>query len=446
MKNNVFCGNLFWKTLYIAVCVIFSSYVGLFALAAPVMADDNIAADDNVSTDGKASVQELPPGFVDDAILATTPGMGKDTSVGDAANTTVETYAPGTAKTFIISAYYSPLPGQVKYVTGTYNGDVRLNGDGVKAADGTQVYPGMVAAPKGYAFGYKMLIPGIGTVAVHDRGGAIVNSGVRGNSYDRLDVWMGYGDAGLKRALKWGKRTVGVTLYGVNSDIKESVSLEGYTEDEKFMVANTLTFNNDAMSAASVTDNTGDFTFGSVLSLGSAGDDVKKLQEKLKAMNYYSGEISGNFDGATLQAVKRYQLDKNIIDQENAYGAGYVGPTTTKVLASDQIVSTAHAATEEITVSNVFTSDLKLGDQGDNVRTLQEELKKINLFGIEPTGIYGDLTAHAVFKFQQINSLAGDENSHGAGIFGPMTRQKLNDLVSERVRTEKMIADRKKDD
>lgn len=91
-------------------------------------------------------------------------------------------------QTFVISAYYSPMPNQAKYVTGSYAGDIRLNGDGVKAADGSHVYPGMIAAPKSYAFGTKMKIPGVGIVAVHDRGGAIVHSGERGNSYDRLDV------------------------------------------------------------------------------------------------------------------------------------------------------------------------------------------------------------------------------------------------------------------
>ena len=65
-------------------------------------------------------------------------------------------------QTFIISAYYSPIPGQAKYVTGSYEGDIRLNGSGVNSADGTPVYPGMIAAPSTYAFGTKMNIPGIG--------------------------------------------------------------------------------------------------------------------------------------------------------------------------------------------------------------------------------------------------------------------------------------------
>ncbi len=58
---------------------------------------------------------------------------------------------------FIITAYYSPLQGQEHYVTGSYAGDIYLNGNGTNGADGTEVYPGMIAAPKKYAFGTKWM-------------------------------------------------------------------------------------------------------------------------------------------------------------------------------------------------------------------------------------------------------------------------------------------------
>ena len=136
-------------------------------------------------------------------------------------------------QTFAITAYYSPLPCQDRYVTGSYEGDIRLNGSGVNSADGTPVYPGMIAAPKNYAFGTKMYIPGIGIVAVHDRGGAIVTAGNRGQYHDRLDIWMGYGDPGLQRALEWGKRTVDVTVYGITDSVVEDVYLGDYDPAEK---------------------------------------------------------------------------------------------------------------------------------------------------------------------------------------------------------------------
>jgi 3D (Asp-Asp-Asp) domain-containing protein len=135
-------------------------------------------------------------------------------------------------KTFIISAYYSPLPCQQRYYTGSYESEKRLNGNGTNGADGKEVYPGMIAAPRTYSFGTKMDIPGIGIVAVHDRGGAIVSTDAGRFAYDRLDVWMGYGDKGLERALNWGKRTIDVQVYGVNDAITEQVTLGDYVASE----------------------------------------------------------------------------------------------------------------------------------------------------------------------------------------------------------------------
>ena len=101
---------------------------------------------------------------------------------------------------YVLSAYYSPVPGQSRYATGTYEGDIRLNGGGVMTASGTAVKDaggGFVAAPPCMEFGTILSIDGLGTVKVLDRGGAI-----KGH---RLDIWMGYGDEGLASALKWGK-------------------------------------------------------------------------------------------------------------------------------------------------------------------------------------------------------------------------------------------------
>jgi peptidoglycan hydrolase-like protein with peptidoglycan-binding domain/3D (Asp-Asp-Asp) domain-containing protein len=338
-------------------------------------------------------------------------------------------------KTFIISAYYSPQPGQAKYVTGSYEGDIRLNGRGTNGADGTPVYPGMLAAPKTYPFGTKMTIPGIGTAAVHDRGGAIVSSGMYGNAYDRLDIWMGYGDIGLKRALSWGKRTVNVTVHGIAPHLKEDVILEGYDPSEKVIANHTSTKENAVSPVISS-------LFSRQLAIGSSGQDVRQLQEILKQHNYYSGTITGEFDERTRNAVSNFQVEKGIIQSENSFGSGHVGPKTMSILAGIKIRVT-HAEENTIFLSDHFAADLKSGDTGFEVRKLQEELRRINLLGIESTGYYGEITEHAVFKFQQIHKLAGDKSSSGAGIFGPMTRSKLNEIVRARLEKDSLIEMRK---
>ena len=417
-------------------------------------------------------------------------------------------------KAFTISAYYSPVPGQTKYVTGSYEGDIKLNGGGVHSADGTPVYPGMIAAPSSYSFGTKMNIPGIGIVAVHDRGGAIVHAGQRGSSYDRLDVWMGYGDAGLSRALTWGKRTVQVTVYGIDPNMKENVYLEGFSIAESFVrsiVVQQKIFKEDLWYGVTgdkvgtlqeyltelgyykgkidkyygdevykaviafqidqgIVDNNEEFGAGyfgpqtrskieavldkrkkdllptSNLGRDDAGDDVKKLQEALKKLGY-EVETTGIYDEQTIEAVFQFQKDEEIVDHEEDIGAGYFGPKTFEKLAvklaafADETTNNTMQTAETVNAPyEAFTKDLKLGDKGDDVTKLQNELKKLNLFRTAATGYYGDVTAHAVMKLQQRKGIISAGNSYGAGEFGPKTRETLNHILGYRANTKALIA------
>ncbi|MFC1655253.1 peptidoglycan-binding protein [Patescibacteria group bacterium] len=416
-------------------------------------------------------------------------------------------------RTFIISAYYSPLAGQERYVTGSYEGDIRLNGSGVNSADGTPVYPGMIAAPPTYAFGTKMNIPGIGTVAVHDRGGAIVNAGQRGHAYDRLDVWMGYGDVGLNRALNWGKRTVTATVYGIDPYVEENVYLEGFSEAEKFIrkiVVQQNIFKEDLWYGTSgdkveelqeyladlgyykgamdgyygdevykaviqfqieeeIVDKQEDFGAGYLgpqtrlkleavitnrkkelvpqknLGKDDSGDEVKKLQEALKKLGF-DVEVTGTYDEDTINAVFEFQKEQEIVDFQDDLGAGYFGPKTFAVLSQklSDLDNTAIAQVQEASIVqaefDAFTNDLEPGDKGEDVRRLQEDLKKFNLFAIEPTGYYGDLTKHAVLKFQQKKGLVASVDDSGAGVFGPRTRGAINGILGYRANTKAIIA------
>jgi 3D (Asp-Asp-Asp) domain-containing protein len=111
-------------------------------------------------------------------------------------------------KEFIVTAYYSPLPDQSFYLKGNYNAEKILNGEGTHGASGKPVFVGMIAAPKTYNFGTRINLNGLGAGIVEDRGGAIVKAGERGQEHDRIDIWMGVGETGLRRAIAWGKRKV----------------------------------------------------------------------------------------------------------------------------------------------------------------------------------------------------------------------------------------------
>ncbi|MBU0981238.1 peptidoglycan-binding protein [Patescibacteria group bacterium] len=338
---------------------------------------------------------------------------------------------------FIITGYYSPKLGQDYYVTGSYEGDIRLNGGGIHGASGVDVYPGMVAAPSTYLFGTKMHIPGIGFVAVYDRGGAIKSAGERGNQYDRLDIWFGEGDEGLKRALAWGKRTVQVTVYGIAPEVKEQVYFDEFIEAEKIaqnIVYPTLTFPYD-------------------IYYGTENENVKEMQEYLAKWGYFIEEVNGFYGSATAQAIFEFQLDYDIVSSPDDLGAGHFGPNTRRKF--EEIIQTGQseeavmlrkgrtlmAKHTDLTDSfPEFSRALEIGDNGDDVKALQQELRNLGLLRIEPNGVFDEVTEHAVFKFQQTKGLVETMEDRGAGYVGPQTRAALNSIIANRIYMKSMIA------
>ncbi|MFI5661680.1 peptidoglycan-binding protein [Streptomyces sp. NPDC051684] len=63
---------------------------------------------------------------------------------------------------------------------------------------------------------------------------------------------------------------------------------------------------------------------GTTLRKGDSGREVVELQWRLKRLNLYVGEITGDFDGPTETAVGTYQLSRGIQDDER----GEYGPPT----------------------------------------------------------------------------------------------------------------------
>ena len=199
---------------------------------------------------------------------------------------------------FVVTAYYSPLPWQSRYTTWSYSGDIRLNWEGTHWASGAGVYYWFIAAPKNYPFGTKIWLEWFGNWVVEDRWGAIVNSGVRWHEYDRLDIWMWYGDAGLTRALNWGKKRVNGKILWDGAVIVDS-------------------FNNSWSSQY----------FDLRVNPSSEWEDVKELQELMKKLGYYTGSIDGNYKSIESSLIN-YQKDKKIIVNASSDWAWYFWPRT----------------------------------------------------------------------------------------------------------------------
>jgi len=124
-------------------------------------------------------------------------------------------------KTYIITAYYSPIPWQKFYINWNYQNAIKVNGYGIHGASWKTVFNGMLAAPTKYKFWTQIYFPFLnGGGKVEDRWGAIVAAWEQWEEYDRIDIWAGKWYGALMRALSLGKRTVVGYLCPRNKNIK----------------------------------------------------------------------------------------------------------------------------------------------------------------------------------------------------------------------------------
>ena len=129
-----------------------------------------------------------------------------------------------------------------------------------------------------------------------------------------------------------------------------------------------------------------------IVALGEQSDLVKKYQQYLINLGYLSGEADGNFGQATQAAIKAFQArNDQIVD-------GYLGPDTRAALENP----------------NAMPFAMRLGEQSDSVKNLQEYLAKYGyLDKSNITGYYGEVTKNAVASFQKVNGL-GQDGAAGA--------------------------------
>lgn len=73
----------------------------------------------------------------------------------------------------------------------------------------------------------------------------------------------------------------------------------------------------------------------------------------------------------------------------------------------------------DATLKDTIEGDVTPGESGEDVKTLQQQLKKLKYFNEECTGYYGEITKNAVIKFQKDNSITE------SGFVGTITQDKL---------------------
>lgn len=163
------------------------------------------------------------------------------------------------------------------------------------------------------------------------------------------------------------------------------------------------------------------------LYIGDQGSDVKKLQNALKFLGYYSLRVDGIYGTGTTAAVALYQQAQNLEPD------GIAGKqTVTSIFGScsktasitvsgrDQEEQKTEATTEAAAAkssknavssfSDIKTvpSACKEGDSGSNVIKLQQALTLLGYYSGSIDGDYGEATKAAVVRFQENRGMNAD--------------------------------------
>jgi peptidoglycan hydrolase-like protein with peptidoglycan-binding domain len=142
---------------------------------------------------------------------------------------------------------------------------------------------------------------------------------------------------------------------------------------------------------------------------GDNGAGVEEIQSALADLEYYEGEISGEFDAATEAALTDFQ------DNQGLYVDGVAGEDTLTALGLDPLIDQSTATEVEDVTVNSTDGTLRLGDEGSLVEDLQIALSEEGYYSGDVDGVFGNDTLDAVRAFQDENGLEAD------GIVGAST-------------------------
>lgn len=355
-------------------------------------------------------------------------------------------------KMFTVTAYYSPQSGQVFYYKPTFSEEVTLNGQWYYGASGKEVFNGMLAWPATYTFWSLIYFPGFGLGEIADRGGAIVLSWEKWQSFDRIDIWMGKGEEWLIRALTFGKKNM--TGYLCESTVVKNSPKDSLLRDNVPVLKN---FFDIAVWIQQLEEWRNDIW-------------TRTLQKYLVKLGYLNKKYrNGNYEKYTKKALCSYQIAKKIVSAKNpdcwVFGKAtrytmkqdiqnkgllpdnlYVTGTFASIIdwakyynGHPNTISTGSppdrgenergvAETKKIKVFLFYRAYTKW-QQSSEIKILQTFLQSQWLYSWNIDGIYSKLTTNAVYEFQKKYSLISDSDPLLLrGFLGPKTRTKLNEL------------------
>ena len=155
-----------------------------------------------------------------------------------------------------------------------------------------------------------------------------------------------------------------------------------------------------------------------VLQVNSVGVEVKRMQQRLAELGYYSGAADGQFGGGTRTAVEAFQRQHGI---------------TADGIAGDETLALLYAAAAQTFVPTPAptptpeNTTLSSGSQGERVKELQQRLLELGFYSGKIDGDYGKGTKAAVMLFQKQHDLTAD------GIAGDKTQAVLYSEAAHKI-------------
>jgi peptidoglycan hydrolase-like protein with peptidoglycan-binding domain len=137
---------------------------------------------------------------------------------------------------------------------------------------------------------------------------------------------------------------------------------------------------------------------------GSTGKEVEAIQQQLRQLGFFQGNVTGYFGSQTETAVKKFQVNRGL------YADGVVGNGTYRYLFEN-----ASSTVKKSTESNSDEKNVM------SVKDIQTALKKLGYYTGTVDGISGSNTVNAIKKFQQSKKLTTD------GVVGSATAKLLKE-------------------
>lgn len=159
-----------------------------------------------------------------------------------------------------------------------------------------------------------------------------------------------------------------------------------------------------------------------IMRVGDENSDVKKLQQALQILGYYSGKIDGKYGKGTTAAVKAYQKAHKLTADGSAgeltiksiFGSVSSKSLTTQPAPGSSSGSSSSSSNSKYkTVSSISEigsapGKTQKGDSGSDVVKIQQALECLGYYSGNIDGVYGESTVAAVKKFQSKRGMKAD--------------------------------------